>query len=231
MDIGENIRVILERITRAAQRSGRSADNVKLIAVSKTHPAETVDEAIRNGINDIGENRIQEAAAKFDDVRERAVWHMIGHLQRNKVKTALKIFDTIHSVDSVSLAAEIDKRASRTIDFLVEVNIGEEKAKSGVMPDETLGLLKEVGTFAKLKCLGLMTIPPLTDDIERLRSYFRAVRDIQKEANRTNIFDNPLTELSMGMTNDFETAIEEGSTMVRVGRAIFGERIPYDPHH
>lgn len=229
MDIGENIRAVRERIARSAKSSGRSSEDIKLIAVSKTHPAETVDEAVRNGIGNIGENRIQEASAKFDDVRESTVWHMIGHLQRNKVKTALRIFDVIHSVGSVSLASEIDKRASHAIDILVEINIGEEDAKSGVMPDEAIGLLKEIRTFSNLNCLGLMTIPPMTGDTDRLRKYFRAVRDIREEANRINIFDQPLTELSMGMTNDFETAIEEGSTMVRVGRAIFGERLPYKP--
>lgn len=224
MDIGENIRSVLERIGHAAERSGRTANDVRLIAVTKTHPASIVDEAIHNGITDIGENRVQDTASKYDDVRGQAVWHMIGHLQRNKVKTALKYYKVFHSVDSVNLAVEINKRIDSPTDVLVEVNIGEEAAKSGVMPGEALDLLREVRKLPQLRCLGLMTIPPIIGDTDRLRMYFKDVRAIQEEANRLNIFDDPLTELSMGMTDDFETAIEEGSTMIRVGRAIFGER-------
>jgi len=225
MSIAENIKTVRERIAQAAQNNSRRADDITLIAVTKTHPAAVVEEAIRSGITDIGENRVQEAVEKYENVKERAVWHLVGHLQRNKVKTALRIFDIIHSVDSIRLAAEIDKRAAAPVDVLVEINIGEEPSKSGILPDATLPFLKELRAFPNLRCRGLMTIPPMIEDTERLRRYFREVARIQSEANRMNIFDYPLTDLSMGMTDDYETAIEEGATMVRIGRALFGERI------
>ena len=224
MNIGENINAVRRRIERAAQKSGLNGEDITLIAVTKTHPASVVEDAILNGITDIGENRIQEAVEKYKNVRESAVWHMVGHLQRNKVRTALRVFDMIHSVDSLDLAAEIDKRASGVIDILIEVNIGEEESKSGVMPGEALEFLKGLRAFSNLSCKGLMTIPPPFEDIEKVRPYFREVARIQKEANRENIFEHPLTHLSMGMTNDFDIAIEEGATMVRIGQALFGER-------
>ncbi|MFC1513398.1 YggS family pyridoxal phosphate-dependent enzyme [candidate division KSB1 bacterium] len=227
MSIAENINIVHDRIKRAAERSGRDPVDVKLIAVTKTHPASTVDEATGSGITDIGENRVQEALKKYDDVKSNPRWHLIGHLQRNKVKHALKIFDIIHSVDSVRLAAEIDKNSPKKIDILVEVNIGEETAKSGADPDECIDLLKEIRNFENLNCIGLMTIPPWEADPEDSRQYFRDVAAIKEEVNRLNIFEKPLTELSMGMTGDFEVAIEEGATMVRVGTAIFGQRQKY----
>ena len=227
MSITENIKSVRERIAQAAQNNGRRADDITLIAVTKTHPAAVVEEAIRSGITDIGENRVQEAVEKYESVKERAVWHLVGHLQRNKVKTALRIFDIIHSVDSIRLAAEINKRADAPVDVLVEINIGEEASKSGVLPDTVLPFLKELRVFPNLRCRGLMTIPPMIQDTEKLRHYFREIAQMQAEANRMNIFDYPLTDLSMGMTDDYETAIEEGATMVRIGRALFGERRKY----
>ncbi|KPK91404.1 hypothetical protein AMJ80_07385 [bacterium SM23_31] len=224
MSIAENIKTVKKQIAQAAQRNGRKAEDITLIAVTKTHPAAVVDEAIRCGITDIGENRIQEAVEKYENVKKQAVWHLVGHLQRNKVKTALRIFDIIHSIDSLRLAVEINKRAAGTVDVFVEVNIGEEKSKSGIMPGETLSFLKELRVFPNLRCRGLMTIPPMIDDAEKLRHYFRDVAEIQAGANRMNIFDYPLTDLSMGMTDDYQIAIEEGATMVRIGRALFGER-------
>lgn len=227
MSITENIKSVRERIAQAAQNNGRRADDITLIAVTKTHPAAVVEEAIRSGITDIGENRVQEAVEKYENVKERAVWHLVGHLQRNKVKTALRIFDIIHSVDSIRLAAEINKRADAPVDVLVEINIGEETSKSGVLSDAALPFLKELRVFPNLRCRGLMTIPPMIQDTEKLRHYFREIAQMQAEANRMNIFDYPLTDLSMGMTDDYETAIEEGATMVRIGRALFGERRKY----
>ena len=224
MGIAENIHAVEERIARAARRCGRRAEDIILIAVTKTHPAEVVDEAIRNGIRHIGENRVQEAADKYENVKEPALWHMVGHLQRNKVKTALRFFEVIHSVDSLRLAAEIDKRSPDGIDILVEVNVGEEETKSGVMPGEALEFLKGLRAFPNLSCKGLMTIPPVQEDSKKTKNFFREVAHIQDEANRINIFEKPLTDLSMGMTDDFEIAIEEGATLIRIGRAIFGER-------
>ncbi len=229
MNISDNIRVVRERIANAAVRSGRSPENVTVIAVTKTHPAEIVDKAISLGIEHIGENRVQEALAKHGEVKQRAVWHMVGHLQRNKVKQVLTIFNVIHSVDSVRLAAEIDNRADRTIDVFAEVNIGGEKAKSGVLPDEVIPFLKELGAFTNLRCRGLMAIPPIQAASEDARPYFRELAGIQKDVNRQSIFNYPLRDLSMGMTDDFEIAIEEGATIVRIGRAIFGARKQREP--
>ncbi len=224
MDIDDNIRVVQERIANAAARSGRSPEDVTVIAVTKTHPAEIVDKAISLGIEHVGENRVQEALAKHSEVKQKAVWHMIGHLQRNKVKQVLTIFDIIHSIDSVRLAAEIDNRADRTIDVFAEVNIGGEEAKSGVHADEVIPFLKELESFENLRCRGLMAIPPIQAASEDARPYFRELAGIQKDVNRQSIFDYSLQDLSMGMTDDFEIAIEEGATIVRIGRAIFGAR-------
>ena len=231
MDIGDNIRVVRKRIRNAATRSRRSPEDVTVIAVTKTHPAEIVDEAIGLGIEHIGENRVQEALAKHGDVKQRAVWHMIGHLQRNKVKQVLTIFDIIHSVDSVRLATEIDNRADRTIDVFVEVNIGGEEAKSGVHPDKVIPFLKELRSFDNLRCRGLMAIPPIQAESEDARPYFQELSGIQRDVNRQSIFEYPLQDLSMGMTDDFEIAIEEGATIVRIGRAIFGARKQREPEH
>lgn len=226
MSIAENIMTVRGRIKSAVERCGRNAEDITLIAVTKTHPASTVDEAVRCGIRDIGENRVQEAEKKFGEVKENAVWHFIGHLQRNKVRNVVKFCNVLHSVDSVGLASEINKRREKPIDIFVEVNIGEEAAKSGVFADETIDFLKQIREFPNLRCRGLMTIPPLTSVPKEARPFFAQVAEIQKEANRLALFDDPLTDLSMGMTDDFEVAIEEGATMIRVGRAIFGPRMP-----
>ncbi|MFC1556397.1 YggS family pyridoxal phosphate-dependent enzyme [candidate division KSB1 bacterium] len=226
MSIAENISAVRGRIGRAAEKSGRRAEEITLVAVTKTHPPEIVDEAIRCGLTDIGENRVQEAEQKFPLVKESAVWHFIGHLQRNKVKNVLRFSSIIHSVDSVRLAAEIDRQTDRPVDIFVEVNVGDEESKYGIRPDETPGFLREIRRFGSLNCCGLMAIPPLQEDPEDVRPYFRKLAEIQREVNRQKIFDEPLTDLSMGMTDDFETAIEEGATVVRIGRALFGPRRP-----
>ena len=224
MSIEENILAVRERVAQAAERSGRNPDDIKIIAVTKTHPAAVIDEAISLGIEHIGENRVQEALAKHGDVEQNAVWHMVGHLQRNKVKHALSIFDSIHSVDSIALASEINKRAGRIVDIFAEVNIGGEESKSGIKTGEVIPFLKELRPFENLRCRGLMAVPPIQDSSENARPFFRELADLQSEANRQNIFDQPLHDLSMGMTNDFEIAIEEGATVIRIGRALFGER-------
>jgi len=226
IDIAENIRRVRERIRNAAERSGRSEDDVTLIAVTKTHPSEIIRDAVAAGITDIGENRAQEAEKKFDEVGEIATWHFIGHLQTNKVKNVLRFSHVIHSVDRISLAKEINKRAERPVDIFVEVNIGEEESKAGIAADDTINLLRQIRSLPNLHCRGLMAIPPWLEDPEKVRPYFRAVAGLQREINNAGIFDEPLRELSMGMTDDFETAIEEGATIVRVGRAIFGPRRP-----
>ncbi len=225
--LADNILSVRERVRRSAERSGRTAEDITLIAVTKTHPPETVREAVENGITDIGENRVQEAEKKHSELTELPVrWHFIGHIQRNKVKNVLRFSSILHSVDSVGLAGEIDKRTVQPVDIFVEINIGEEEAKSGIYAEEAIDFLKKIRKFPNLNCLGLMAIPPWMDDPEDARPYFRSMAEIQREVNRMSVFDTPLSELSMGMTDDFETAVEEGATMVRVGRAIFGPRKP-----
>ena len=224
MGIEENFLAVHERVAQAAARSGRNAEDITIVAVTKTHPAAVIDEAISAGIEHIGENRVQEALAKHGDVERQAVWHMVGHLQRNKVKHALSVFDSIHSVESIALATEINKRADRIVDIFTEVNIGEEESKSGIKTGEVIPFLKKLRPFENLRCRGLMAVPPIQDTSEYVRPFFRELAELQNEANRQNVLDHPLHDLSMGMTDDFEIAIEEGATVVRIGRALFGER-------
>ncbi len=224
MGIEENFLAVHERVAQAAARSGRNAEDITIVAVTKTHPAAVIDEAISAGIEHIGENRVQEALAKHGDVERQAVWHMVGHLQRNKVKHALSVFDSIHSVESIALATVINKRADRIVDIFTEVNIGEEESKSGIKTGEVIPFLKKLRPFENLRCRGLMAVPPIQDTSEYVRPFFRELAELQNEANRQNVLDHPLHDLSMGMTDDFEIAIEEGATVVRIGRALFGER-------
>ncbi|MCK9594587.1 MAG: YggS family pyridoxal phosphate-dependent enzyme [Candidatus Omnitrophica bacterium] len=211
---------IKERIASACARSGRPAAGVTLVAVTKNRTVEQVNEAIASGVLVIGENKVQEALSKLADpvLRRSAVsLHMIGHLQSNKAKDAVKTFDLIHSVDSFKLAAELDKQAakiSKIQDILVEVNTSAEASKFGVKPDELEALVKAIAGLKNIKVLGLMTIAPAVDDPEKVRPYFRKLRELQDTIPGLDI-------LSMGMTDDFEVAVEEGSTMVRIGRAIF----------
>lgn len=226
VDIEGNIQAVRERIRRAAAKCGRAVEDITLVAVTKTHPPEIISEAVRCGITDIGENRVQDAVRKHEILGEIARWHFIGHLQRNKVRHVLKFTNIVHSVESLSLAEELQKRTENPIDIFVEVNVGEETSKSGVFTDDVPDFVKEIASFSMLNCKGLMALPPWMDDPEDVRPYFRTLAELQKEINRIGIFDAPLTELSMGMTDDFDVAIEEGATIVRVGRAIFGPRQP-----
>ena len=224
MGIKERLEDVLERIEKACIRVGRKPEEVRLIAVTKTFPREVVEEAISLGIKEFGENYVQEAYEKFRGL-DGVTLHMIGHLQRNKVKKALEIFHMIQSLDSLKLAQEIEKRAKGKIPCLVQVNIGLEETKSGVSPDGLLKLMEELNRFDKIDVKGLMTIPPYTEDQEELRGYFSKMRKLLERVNTEGVYKNRLTELSMGMTEDFELAIEEGATMVRIGRGIFGERL------
>jgi len=210
-------------------RAGRCPSEVKLIAVSKGVSAETVKNAVENGIRDLGENRVQEAQEKIDIIKAslpeaRVKWHLIGHLQKNKAKIAVKLFDMIHSVDSLELAELIDKYAAETgkkQKILLQVKLSDEESKYGILNDKLNEVLEGVRHLDNLKLEGLMTIPPYFDDPERVRVFFRALRELKDNAIHAGF---RLSELSMGMSNDFEIAIEEGATMVRVGTAIFGER-------
>jgi pyridoxal phosphate enzyme (YggS family) len=224
-EIARNVREVRERIARACDRAGRDVASVTLVGVSKTFGPDAIRLAIEAGIRDLGENRVQELREKIGDVGRDARWHMIGHLQSNKAKDAVHLFDVVQSVDRMSLAEKLDREAAeagRTLEVLVQVNIGAEPQKSGVEIAGAPALVRAVLGLPNLSLRGLMTIPPIDDD-QRTRRYFRALREL-RDSIEGDIAPVRLPELSMGMTDDFEVAIEEGSTMVRVGRAIFGER-------
>jgi pyridoxal phosphate enzyme (YggS family) len=216
--IRENVRSVEERIARACARSGRAREEVTLVAVSKTFPAEFVDEAIAAGIAEVGENRVQEAREKKTLVQGNARWHLIGHLQSNKAKDAVKLFDVIQAVDSLDLAEKIARAADglgKRQEVMLQVNIGDEPQKSGIVRNEAGTVAKQASTLASLHVIGLMAIPPI-GTVDASRSCFRELRAMRDGLG--------LQHLSMGMSEDFEAAIEEGSTIVRVGRAIFGSR-------
>ena len=219
MSVAENLAVVRERIAEACRRAGRSPDEVTLVGVSKGFPAELVVEACAAGLTDLGENRVQEAAPKIEALTARGVrprWHLIGHLQTNKAKTATGLFAIIHSVDSVRLAEALSHRASEPLPVLLEVNVAREPAKFGFAPEELSSAHSTIAALPNLDVRGLMTVAPMADDPGRVRPVFRRLRELRDGLG--------LRELSMGMTDDFEVAIEEGATLVRVGRAIFGPR-------
>jgi PLP dependent protein len=218
VSIRENIAAVEERIVRACGRTGRSRQDVMLVGVSKTFPAELIDEAIAAGIGEVGENRVQEARDKKPLVRGSARWHLIGHLQTNKAKDAVKLFDVIQAVDSIELAEKLARAAEgqdKRQDVMLQVNIGDELQKSGIGRGDVEGIAKQVAGLSPLRVIGLMAIPPVGTPDES-RPYFRELRSMRDALG--------LQHLSMGMSEDFEAAIEEGSTMIRVGRAIFGSR-------
>lgn len=225
----QNISSIYKRISHAAMRAGRNPQDVKLIAVTKTVSIERIREAIDAGLKIFGENRVQEAQKKVmsDELRVtsgKIQWHLIGHLQKNKAKYAVRLFNLIHSVDSIGLAEEINRSAEKTgkiQDVLTEVKLSPEVTKHGTSKTELVGLIKAVSAMKNLNLIGLMTIPPFFENPEDTRLYFRELRELRDKAVAAG-FDLP--ELSMGMSHDFEAAIEEGATMVRIGTAIFGER-------
>lgn len=219
---------VLERIKKAAAGCNRPVDAIRLIAVSKTMPAEIVKEAIEAGVTDLGENYIQEAREKVNTLAALPVnWHYIGHLQSNKAKYAVRLFDLIHSVDSLKLAQELDKYAQKNDkiqSILVQVNVAKEESKSGVYVENTIELLKNISHLANISVKGLMTMPPYFNAPEKVRPFFAALRELRDRVRALGIPSIAMDELSMGMTGDFEAAIQEGATMVRIGTAIFGER-------
>jgi len=219
MDIERNIQEVTRRIALACKRAGRSPEEVTLVAVTKTIGPAAIRAAFQAGLRHFGENRVQEAKPKLgelENIRTQCTWHMVGHLQTNKAKTAGALFDIIQSVDSVRLAEFLNRHAQKTIPILLEVNIAGEASKSGFSTGEVFSAMKEIERMSKLEIKGLMTIAPLASDPEEVRPVFRRLRELRNSMG--------LEHLSMGMTDDFEVAIEEGSTMVRIGRAIFGER-------
>lgn len=221
MSIEENLRGLRERIARAAERAGRDPAGVRLIGATAAYKgvtAEMVRSALDAGLRDFGENRLQEAEAQIAGLGERArevTWHFIGHLQTNKAAAAVKIFDWIQTVDSVRLAEQLSRRSVLPKRILLEVNVAEEASKFGFRSSEVSGAVASIAGLPNLNLAGLMTVAPIVDNPEQLRPVFRQLRELAQT--------NGLTELSMGMTNDFDVAVEEGATMVRLGRAIFGE--------
>ena len=226
--IRENLTDVERRIKEACLRCGREPSSVRLIAVSKTKPAEMIQEAIAAGILDFGENKPQELRDKYDILPKNLRWHMIGNLQRNKVKYVVGRAVMIHSLGSDELAESIEKEAEKKdliMPVLAEVNMAGESSKSGLTPEETEAFLRRVSSMKHLKVKGLMTIAPMTEFPEENRVYFRELRNLAVDIARKNIDNVDMYELSMGMTGDFEVAIEEGATHIRVGTGIFGERI------
>jgi pyridoxal phosphate enzyme (YggS family) len=227
-EIIERLARVRERIARAAQRADRKAEGITLITVSKTFDPSTVQRAVDAGALDLGENRVQEAAEKVGTVKtENLRWHLIGHLQSNKARQAVSIFDVIHTVDSPELARRLDRLAGeegRRPGVLVQVDLAHELTKSGVDEARLPAVVEALDAANNLEFRGLMTLPPFFDLPEQARSYFRKLREILESLNRSRAPERQLSELSMGMSHDFEVAIEEGATMVRVGTAIFGSR-------
>jgi pyridoxal phosphate enzyme (YggS family) len=220
--IAENLDAVRAQIASAAARSGRDASEIKLIAVSKTHPSAVLGEAIAAGISVFGENKVKEAEGKILEIgRTAAEWHLIGHLQSNKARKAVQFFDVIHSVDSVDIAQRLERicaeEGRESLPVLIQVDLAGEETKSGIPESELPELIDHLKSHERLNLIGLMILPPFFDDPEATRPYFKHLREIRDQLV-------PDGELSMGMSNDFEVAIEEGATMVRVGTAIFGGR-------
>ena len=223
---------INRRIAAACERAGRRSSEITLVAVSKTVPVARIREAIEAGVSTLGESRVQEAAAKIPELRrlsaERKVqWHLIGHLQSNKARRAVELFDAVHSVDDLKLAERLDRIAGESgkrLPIFIEVNIGGEESKSGVAPGEVLSLCEQIGKLQSLELKGLMAVPPFSDNPEDARPFFRQLRRLRDEARRTGVVGARFNDLSMGMSDDFEVAIEEGATFVRIGSALFGAR-------
>lgn len=226
MDIAKNLAEIEKRITAAAEKSGRKREDITFIAVTKTHPVEMMNEAIDLGVTDIGENKPQEVRDKYPLVKP-VKWHMIGHLQTNKVKYVINKVCLIHSVDSIKLMDEIDRQAKNhglIMDILIQVNISGEETKSGIRPDELDSLLTRAGELTNIRVKGLMTIAPKNDNPVENSLHFDNMRQLFVDISRKTYYNVTMQYLSMGMSADFETAIEHGANMVRIGSAVFGAR-------
>jgi pyridoxal phosphate enzyme (YggS family) len=223
-EVRENYLRVTERIEKAARRVGRDPREIKLVAVSKTVDAPRIKEAIESGVSILGENYVQEAQKKIEEIGRLVAWHFIGHLQSNKAKYAVRLFDMIHSLDSLPLAEELNRRAEqagRAMKVMIEVNLSGEMTKFGAEEESVLNLAKRILDFNRLSLEGLMTMPPYFDLPEMSRPYYIGLREMKERMVKEGI---PMRELSMGMSNDFEIAIEEGATYIRVGTAIFGTR-------
>ena len=225
--ITENLQDVEKRIVAACERVGRKREEVTLVAVSKTKPIEMLQEAYEAGSRYFGENKVQELVDKYEVMPKDIHWQMIGHLQRNKVKYIVDKVDMIHSVDSIRLVEEIDKEAAKKgviVNILLEVNMAKEDTKFGLMPEDVMNFVSEIVRFENIRVQGLMTIAPYVDNPEENRKYFANLKKLSVDIAKKRVNNVDMSVLSMGMTNDFEVAIEEGATMVRVGTAIFGRR-------
>ena len=225
--IQENIKLVEENIKKACEKVGRDVNEVTLIAVSKTKPYTAIEEALPTGVKDYGENKVQELCDKYEILPKDIKWHMIGHLQRNKVKYLVGKASLIHSVDSIRLAEQIEKeyaKAGEIANILIEVNMAQEESKFGITSEETEQLVREIAKFPHIRIKGLMTIAPYTDNPESNRVYFRNMKKLSVDIENKNIDNVSMSVLSMGMTGDYQVAVEEGATLVRVGTGIFGER-------
>ncbi|HEU4930727.1 MAG TPA: YggS family pyridoxal phosphate-dependent enzyme [Pyrinomonadaceae bacterium] len=219
------------RMAAAANACGRKPEEVKLIAISKTHPASVIRTLIELGASDLGENRVQEAEEKIAEIGgEHVRWHLVGHLQANKARRAVNLFEVIHSLDSPDLAQRLDRlcgeEGREKLPVLIQVDLGHEETKSGIDESELTQMVEGLRSLTHLELIGLMTLPPFFDDTEQSRPFFRRLRELRDELESRGAFGGRRGELSMGMTHDFEVAIQEGATMVRIGTAIFGERVP-----
>lgn len=227
MSVADNLKTVRDRIVAAAERAGRDPASVALVTVTKTVDAARIREAVAAGAAILGENRVQEAREKIERLGSIASWHLIGHLQTNKAKYAVKLFDLIHSVDAADLATELDRQAAKagkTQDVLIEVNIAGEEQKAGVAFDDAIGLIRSAAALKHIRVRGLMTMPPYSENPEDSRPHYRRLRELAEAVNEESIPGTSMEVLSMGMSGDFEVAIEEGATLVRVGTAIFGAR-------
>ena len=228
MELEDNIVRVRERIASACRRAGRRPESIKLVAVSKTVPSSLIRRAYDAGVHDFGENRVQEAENKRTALSDlAAVWHLVGHLQSNKAKSARELFDWVHSVDSARVAQKLDQAPLRREDrlpVLIQVRLGDEPTKSGTQESEILRLAEQVSMLSTLKLRGLMVLPPYFENAEQVRPFFRRLRELASTVESAGLPNVAMQELSMGMSHDFEVAIAEGATIVRVGTAIFGER-------
>ncbi|MDR0268918.1 YggS family pyridoxal phosphate-dependent enzyme [Paenibacillus sp.] len=226
MSLEERIKEVNKRIEQACLRSGRSAEEVNIVAVTKYVSTAMVDKVLGSGLKHVGENRWQNAQEKWDTLGDRGTWHFIGHLQTNKVKDVIGKFEYIHSLDRLSLAKELEKSAAShglVIKTFLQVNISGEDTKYGLAPEEAASFLKEIQSFPHIQVIGLMTMAPFEEQMENTRAVFRGLRELRDELNRTGVTKEPLTELSMGMSNDFEVAVEEGATWIRLGSILVGK--------
>ncbi len=226
--IADNLARVKERIAEAALRSGRRPDSVKLVGVTKTVDLDRIKKAVSAGLRILGENYVQEARDKIEELRGQASWHFVGRLQTNKAKYAVKLFDLIQTVDSLKLAKELNRRAQplgRVIPIIIQVNLAGEASKGGAHPSECISLIRQISELPNLQIQGLMTMPPFFNEPEIVRPYFRQLRELSLEIAKAQLPGVEMKELSMGMSGDFEVAIEEGATLIRVGTAIFGKRL------